>query len=223
MLKYTAMSAALIVLLAGMTFAYFEWERSKESKTEFRVTNILRRSASEFKQVCIAALLAVITWLLGQYLRTQDVFWTYKWQAAVFLMVPIAYIDYRKKIIPNKLLLIMLLAAVVIGVGQIVSDPSYAKMYLFNAGIGAAFGAGVFFLAALFAKNGIGAGDIKLFLVLGLLLAFRGVFNVLLYSTVLSFIVAMVMIIRKKKTTKDELPLAPFALFGVVLSIILGV
>lgn len=223
MTKHSLISAAMLLVLAGIICIYFEWARSKREERSFQIGRVFHCSKVELIQLMVAILISCAAWFLGQVLREQDVYWTYKWQIAAFIMVPIAYIDFKQRIIPNKLLLLMLLAAFIIYVAQGLSDPSYLKMYVLNAGVGALLGGGVFFVASLISRNGVGAGDIKLYFVLGLLLSFRGIFNVLLYSTVISFVFAIVFLIMKKKKVKDELPLAPFTLLGVILSIVLGV
>ena len=69
----------------------------------------------------------------------------------------------------------------------------------------------------------MGMGDIKLFAVLGLFLGWQGVFNVILFSVFAVAAYGVAMLISRKKDKKSEIPIGPFALLGLMISIGLGV
>lgn len=217
--------AVLIVLtMSVFTLVYYSLDQIKEKKPfKSKISSIVKRTRNEYIVVTITVVLGLATWIIGRYLYKHDSIWIYKWIVAISALTPIAAIDFKKKIIPNKLLLIMIAYTVVIYAVQIILNTEYVLSILGSAFIGLLLGGGVFLLASLFVKNGIGAGDIKLYGILGFLLAFRGIFNVLLYSMIVSAITGIVLLISKKKKTKDSLPLAPFTLIGVTVAIILGV
>lgn len=213
------------LLLPLAVCVYYAGKELKEAGgLKNKLKTVFCRTKKEYIVLASAIVACLATFLISQFLyHHEDIFWTYRWQIAIGILVPIAVIDFKEQIIPNKLLLIgMAFTVATIGV-QIALNPDYVISVLGNAFIGLVAGGGIFFFASLFVKNGIGAGDIKMFLLLGFLLAFRGIFNVLLYSMVISAIYAIVLLISKKKTTKDELPLAPFTLVGVVISVLFGV
>lgn len=204
---------------------YYSSEELKKAKGfNNRIKAVFNRTKKEYIVLAVSIAAGLTTYVISQYVYHQvDVFWTYRWQIAIGLLVPITVIDFKEHIIPNKLLLVgMAFTFVTVGV-QIAYNPDYFLSILGNAFVGFIAGGGIFFFASLFVKNGIGAGDIKMFLLLGFLVAFRGIFNVLLYSMVTSAVYAIILLISKKKTRKDELPLAPFTLFGIVISILFGV
>lgn len=218
-------AVVISLLLPMMVCVYYAGKELKQVKGFApKVKTIFTRNKKEYIILAISAIACMATFLIGRYVHHhQNIFWIYRWQIAMGILVPTAVIDYNERIIPNKLLLIGTAFTLVTIAVQVAVSPDYAMSILGNAFVGLLAGGGIFFFAALFVKNGIGAGDIKMFLLLGFLLAFRGIFNVLLYSMVISAVCAIVLLISKKKTTKDELPLAPFTLIGTIISVLLGV
>ena len=213
------------LLLPLAVCVYYSGKELKEaSGFSNKIKTVFNRTKKEYIVLAISVVACIATYAISQYIYHQaDIFWTYRWQIAIGVLVPIAVIDFKEQIIPNKLLLIGLAFTFATVGAQIACSPDYFISILGNAFIGLVAGGGIFFFASLFVKNGIGAGDIKMFLLLGFLVAFRGIFNVLLYSMVISAVYAIVLLIIKKKTTTDELPLAPFTLIGIVISILFGV
>lgn len=213
-----------LLLSASICVYYSGSDIKRASETKGKLKAIFNRSKKEYIVLVTSFLASVATFAISQYVyHHTDIFWTYRWQIAIGIIIPIAVIDFNERIIPNKLLLIGMAFMLAVIVTQVALSPDYALSILGNAFIGLLAGGGVFFFASIFVKNGIGAGDIKMFLLLGFLVAFRGIFNVLLYSMVISAVYAIILLISKKKTTKDELPLAPFTLIGIVVSVLFGV
>ena len=70
----------------------------------------------------------------------------------------------------------------------------------------------------LIIKEGIGFGDIKLFVVMGLYYGIRGSVSSLFLSFVVSFVVSIFMLITKRKNRKDYIAFAPSILVGTLLS-----
>lgn len=120
-------------------------------------------------------------------------------------------IDYRHQILPDSIN-IMLLVLVIVKI-------FLAKDNVIDALIGGAIGfGGTFFITYLFyltrGKIGLGGGDIKLFGIVGLMLGPYGVLQNLIASSMLGILLAIVLMIYKKKD-KDQ----PFA-FGPAIIII---
>lgn len=138
------------------------------------------------------------------------------------LLVPVAYIDYKKHIIPNQLIIVGLILFILFAFYELVivryDTIALLKMY----GFGLLLGGGVFTLCAILAKGSMGMGDIKLYSVLGLLLGWEGVFNVIFFSVLGVAVFGIIMILSKKKNGKSLVPIGPFSLFGIVISILFG-
>lgn len=133
---------------------------------------------------------------------------------------PIALIDYRNHIIPNKILCFMLIARVAIGIAELVVDFESAKSELIICLIAAVVILFVLCLMRFIVKDGIGFGDIKLFAVIGLLLGLKGACSAVFVSFVVSFFVSIFLLVSKRKNRKEQIAFAPSILAGTLLSVI---
>lgn len=88
----------------------------------------------------------------------------------------------------------------------------------FWAGIGAA--AFLLFLWIVTRGAGIGLGDVKLVLVMGLLLGFPGVLFALYIAFLTGAGVGVILIMRRKKSLKSKIAFGPFLLLGTAASIV---
>lgn len=217
--------ATTILLMLSLLFYYAGEEARSDipAASDGQGNNFWKRTKEQYFVIAIAGVMMIATLLIGQFVYHAEILYTLKWQVAAGLIIPIAAIDRKAFVIPNKLLITGFVFSVLIYAVQCFTSPTLIFTIMGNSMVGALVGGGIFFIASVFVKNGVGAGDIKLFLWLGFLLAFRGVFNVLLYSMVISAVSSIVLLLLKKKTLKDELPLAPFAMAGVIISICFGV
>ena len=77
------------------------------------------------------------------------------------------------------------------------------------------------FLCSICMKNSIGYGDIKLFIVMGLLLGMNGIWSAVFVSLIVAFFAAIALLITKKKGRKDVVPFAPAIVIGTYVSVIL--
>ncbi len=140
----------------------------------------------------------------------------------VFL-VPAAYIDWKHRIIPNKLLPLGVVFSVVLGhiavIGLEISPLDAAKRAL----IGLIVGTGTFILAQILSRGGVGMGDVKAFGVIGLMLGGKMVLALSFYTVLLASVFGVVMLVRKKITAKTGIPMAPFALAGAVVMLVFRV
>ena len=165
----------------------------------------------------------VITCLFKLLVFKKDIFETAYWVIAMVSIVPIAWKDYKEHIIPNKYLLWVLRIGIPLFFIQIVVQNDYYIAISINKVLGVLLGGGIFLLSMLISPKGVGAGDVKMYAVMGFLLGSRAIFNVLLYALVLGAVSSVVLLVSKKKTRKDELPLAPYTFFGMLIALCLGV
>ena len=100
-------------------------------------------------------------------------------------------------------------------------DTPWLQLLAFS-GIGGIVCGGVLFIIALIAKSALGMGDVKLFLVLGLLYGLTDAYGILLFSVIAMGIVSIILLIAKKVTRKSTIPMAPFVIIGFLLSILAG-
>lgn len=132
------------------------------------------------------------------------------------LLVPIAFIDAELQIIPNRLTYPGCLAAIVIGA---LVDPSGLPEQLIAGGA-----AGLFLLIALIAyPAGMGMGDVKMALMLGLFLG-RSVAVAMLGALLAGTAIGAVIMIRKgvQEGRKTKVPFGVFLSLGGLLAIFAG-
>ncbi len=140
------------------------------------------------------------------------------WLALAFaaLLVPVVFIDFDHRIIPNPL---MLLGAVVAPAILLATQPELLVEHLI-----AAAAAGGFFLAAAIAyPAGMGMGDVKLAGVMGLFLG-RAVGPAIFVAMIAGTLVGAAIIARKgaAEGRKTAVPFGPFLALGGLVGIFAG-
>ena len=138
---------------------------------------------------------------------------------ALFL-VPISMIDLETGFIPDKLTLPALIMGIIfLVVFQFVNWKS--------ALIGAVSG-GVFMLLllvagkAIFKKDAMGMGDVKLLVMTGVYVGFPGVFLSLFFGSFVAVIAIAVGLILKRLSLKTTLPFGPFIAIGTLVYLLGG-
>ncbi|MTD29673.1 A24 family peptidase [Planomicrobium sp. YIM 101495] len=129
----------------------------------------------------------------------------------VSLLVIITVSDIAYMLIPDKVLLpvgaVLLILRFLIPL-----DPWW------DALLGAVIGFGVLLLIAIVSKGGMGGGDIKLFLVIGLVLGFAGTLLTLFLSSFIGTVAGIIMLRIKKQGRKTPVPFGPsIALAAIVV------
>ena len=80
------------------------------------------------------------------------------------------------------------------------------------------FGGGLFLLFYLITGKGIGAGDVKLFAILGFYMGSWKLCITAFLSFMFSAIYGIWIVIRNGRNSKQEIPLAPFVLIGMLFT-----
>lgn len=131
-----------------------------------------------------------------------------------------AVIDIKTQRIPNKLVLAMLGVWLLLFAYDLIISPNTALPSLADSLLGLVIGGGVFLSVYLISKKGLGGGDVKFMAAAGLYLGLGSILPAILYGTVLAALTGLVLILLKKITRKDKLPLAPFLLVGIAITMI---
>lgn len=170
----------------------------------------------------VVVFLAGIASFGAQFHYFSDYIKAAKLTTLVLLLAPIAYIDFKSRIIPGKVLLGGLLVRIIFYLIELIVGNAEILEILVSDLKGVFLGGGVFLLGALIAKDSIGIGDIKLYSIIGFFCGYSGTMASMIFSLFICFIVSIVLLVFKKKDRKDTLPLGPFALAGTFLAILLG-
>ncbi len=91
-----------------------------------------------------------------------------------------------------------------------------------NAALGGAVGFVILFLIAIVSRGGMGWGDVKLAALIGLATGFPLVFFSLIMGAILGGIVAVSLMIAKKKTRRETIPFGPFLALAAMITLLWG-
>ncbi len=157
------------------------------------------------------------------------------WTAVFLILLLASVIDIRTGIIPDELNIGLGILAILLGVFLSVSNGNSSLTgplgNIFSAPgnvwvgrvIGAVFGFVFFeFLLLTTRGKGIGMGDVKLALPLGLLFGWPDILPVVGFAFVCGALVGIIFILLKKKTMQGTLPFGPFLTIGAAFVFFFG-
>lgn len=132
-------------------------------------------------------------------------------EAAVMdcILIIISVIDIKFRLIPDKLVAILLLVgSAALGIGKISPVEAMGGM---------AAGGGILFILALI-PGAMGGGDVKLMFALGLLLGFRKSMTAVMLAFIISAFIGLFLLIFRIRERKDHIPFGPFLALGSFIS-----
>ncbi|NLM75080.1 MAG: prepilin peptidase [Clostridiaceae bacterium] len=177
----------------------------------------------------VVELITGLLWLLA-FLKFG---FTFETVAAIFLitlLIPVAFIDLEFMIIPNGLVITGLIG----GTGVFLFHALYRPVIFFDLPlwyaplIGMISASGILFIFALVTyfiyKNdgGMGMGDVKIFLPIGLILGARLALLSLFISFMIAGVLSAILLILKKLNRKSAIPFGPFIVIATILIIFTG-
>ncbi|MCI9370889.1 MAG: prepilin peptidase [Lachnospiraceae bacterium] len=135
-------------------------------------------------------------------------------------LVSSAIFDIQIRIIPNFIPLALLGAKIILVILQLIGKQITWSDMIVNLFV-AIICIIILLVISKITHDGIGMGDVKLLAAIGFVLGLELLWAVLLLSSLLCLLVAIILLISKTKTLKDSLPFAPFIMFGYMISITL--
>jgi leader peptidase (prepilin peptidase)/N-methyltransferase len=90
------------------------------------------------------------------------------------------------------------------------------------AALGGAIGFVIFLLIALVSRGGMGWGDVKLAALIGLATGFPLVFLAIIMAAILGGIVAVALLIAKKRNRRQTIPFGPFLALAAMVTLLWG-
>jgi leader peptidase (prepilin peptidase)/N-methyltransferase len=208
-----------LVGVAGMlTGQFLDWSmmRLRENKRivcrEF-FKNYLPNMQLNNKLVYSMAIINIILLYFGGFnLQTLE----YLLLAPILLLIFV--IDYKDKIIPNRLALTVFEIGIIFTVILGYTDFNIA----INNIIGLIVGGAVFGIITLIGKliankEAMGFGDVKLMAALGLVMGFPKILMIAITAFLIGAFVSIVLLIIKKKKAKDVIPFGPFIVISTII------
>jgi prepilin signal peptidase PulO-like enzyme (type II secretory pathway) len=136
------------------------------------------------------------------------------------ILIIIFVYDLKHYLIPNKIIYPALIITLIL---QIIPISQYPNIPISNLIIGSLI-PGIFFLLLVLVskEKWMGAGDVKLGFLCGLMIGYPNIFVALFISFVLGAIIGIILIISKKKDLKDKMPYGTLLTFATFISILFG-
>lgn len=203
---------ALSVILSAIAFVLMIRDFRNENK-EYKIDKAVIAYS-----VIMVALVVYITCLL-QFKYDNHVVYNAKRMCLLAIMWPLAFIDFKTYRIPNEFVIMGLACrAIIVPFEFLLVDGQVMSVILADlVAAGALFLASV--LCKLVIKDSIGVGDIKLFLVMGLMLGLDGIWSSIFMALIVSFFIICFLLLTKKKTRKDVIPFGPALVIGTFISV----
>lgn len=130
--------------------------------------------------------------------------------------------DYWEKVVPNRILLLWLMIWILLTGIYGVHDMNRMLYHMFGVILGVVFCMLSFGFCYLISKGSMGAGDVKLAVIMGMYLTGDYVVGAVFYGCILSAVFSVWMLMRGKITRKDYIPFVPFLYMGVVMRYLIG-
>lgn len=131
------------------------------------------------------------------------------------LFIVIMVIDMEHQLILNKVTYPAMVTALLIAIFS--SEPG-----IVNAAIGGGIGLGLFLLVAVASRGGMGLGDVKLAALIGLVTGYPLIFIALVLAIVIGGLVAVMLLIFKKKKGKEGIPYGPYLSLAAMATLVYG-
>ena len=221
---YLLLAIICSIIPAAAACIYLNNDKIGKASGVEKLRAMFALNTGETIAVIASVLLGVAAYVVQHYVygASHSNFMCLRWATVTALLVPIAWIDFKKWIIPNKLLFCGLCMAAILVLLDVLTSGDDKRTVLLSAIGGAAFGAGILLICSFLVKGGMGAGDIKMYAVIGLFCGLTGTFNAMLYTMIVCLIVGVILMIIRKKKIKDQMQMAPFALLGVLIAVAIG-
>ena len=138
------------------------------------------------------------------------------------LFIVISVIDLEHGLILNKVVYPSLVVALLLALIPRPGLTQWIVPGIANAAIGGAIGFALFFLIAVISRGGMGWGDVKLAALIGLATGFPLVFLSIIMGAILGGIVAVAMVIAKKRQRRQTIPFGPFLAVAAMITLLWG-
>lgn len=129
--------------------------------------------------------------------------------------------DHKEQLVPNRVLLLLLVLFPILLGGCGIHDMDTVLKIIPSIILGFLFCLLSFGLGYLLSHGSMGAGDVKLSLIMGIYLTGNDIPGAILYGCLIAAGYSIVQLLRKKISRKDRIPFVPFLYMGVVVRYIL--
>lgn len=207
--------STLLTVILACVWIYYEQKKN----VDFPV--IETKKGKYYFRLMPVALVAMLCYLIWHN-KELSLFTLWKAGLVLALVWMIAYVDYKVQLIPNRYLLIALLARGILFLTELINGPAQAGIGILSELLGGAILLAFCFLLRILSRKGLGMGDVKLFAILPLFLGFWGGFRALIYAMIIIFIQSVLCLITKKKGKNDVIAFGPAIAGGVWIAVFIS-
>lgn len=141
-----------------------------------------------------------------------------RWILLMWSLLPLMWLDIKHRQISSHILIALLVVRIIFLIYELQTDADALEYLLPMVVLGAVIGGGSMLLVYAVSRGGLGFGDVKIFAVLGLYVGSGKILELMVYTFLFSALFGIVLLISRKGHLKDEIPMAPFAYIGTVLT-----
>jgi len=138
------------------------------------------------------------------------------------LFIVIFVIDLEHSLILNKVVYPGMVVALLLSLYPWPWFSESIGMRVAYAALGGAAGFAIFLLIALVSRGGMGWGDVKLAALIGLATGFPMVFVAIIMAAILGGIVAVALLIARKRGRREMIPFGPFLAVAAMVTLLWG-
>lgn len=165
------------------------------------------------KRLPVLEIILVGLFAFSAYLvRNQPIVVLISWLYITFLLT-VLVIDYRHRRVLNIMLGPATIVILLLSLLPMTPEP-------LNTLLGGAVGFGLFILLALVGRGSMGAGDVKLAGVIGLMAGYPGVLTALIIGIIFGGVAAVILLLSKHAGRKSTMAYAPYLSLGALVSLL---
>ena len=139
-----------------------------------------------------------------------------KWLILSLFLVVIAIKDIQEYRIPNKVLLLAFYVRIIIFITELLMNKVKVNDFIVKTIVVVAILiAGI--IINIVTHNGIGFGDIKLFIIVALYVNINDILGIIINSIFIMGIITIILLVIRRKSRKDIVPFAPAILLAVIV------
>lgn len=209
-----------IIILPVIYTLVLQWHKVRFEE-EANKNRKLLRSPLEYVVLAFSEAALIRIWFLYRTDNLSNVMFLLLYMVLIFMTV-FCMTDLWEHVVPNRILLLMILAGFCIIAYFAIRESNTVVHLLLSMILGILFCIITFGVTYIISKGSLGSGDVKLAILLGIFLTSEYVVGTVFYGCVISALYSIVQLIRKKVTRKDELPFVPFMYIGLVITYFIG-
>lgn len=219
------MLSYITIVICMLVLPVIYWAVIQVYKESFQEENNKNRKPLASKEEVIIVSISEIALLRIWYSLGKADFTSIIFVLLYFMLIGMTILcmtDYWEKVVPNRILLYWLLIFIlIIGFHGVYDMNTVLKEFPYII-LGFLFCLIAFGIGYLLGRGSMGAGDVKLSLVMGVFMTSEYVVGAVFYGCMISAIYSLVQLLRKKISRKDTLPFVPFLYMGLIVRYLIG-